>query len=156
MNNFASLTLTSLKEEVMETKKYILKISPVIVGILFLYTGLRKLWEGDLFYHTLLNSINIENQLIIDGLSLGIPIVEIITSFTLLFYPKKNIGLYISLIVLIVYNGYLINLLFFQEEIPCTCRTVLPLLGWYGHLYFTLSLVVFLIGLLQLRGLKTN
>jgi len=138
----------------METKKYILKISPVIVGILFLYTGLRKLWEGDLFYHTLLNSINIENQLIIEGLSLGIPIVEIITSYTLLFYPKKNIGLYISLIVLIVYSGYLINLLFFQEEIPCTCRTILPLLGWYGHLYFTLSLFLFLIGLLQLRGLK--
>ena len=135
----------------MGTRNYIIKILQVILGIIFLYAGLKKVWEGDLFYHTLLSTPYSESQVFAEWGSIGFPVVEILTGVFLLLFPRRLIGVLISFGLMLLYTAYLVILLFFGDGIPCTCRTVLPFLGWYGHLYFTLSCLVLTLLLLLLR-----
>jgi len=135
----------------METRSYVTKILQVILGIIFLYAGLRKVWEGDLFYHTLLNTPYLESKVFAEWGSIGVPVVEILTGIFLLLFSRKIIGVLCCFGLLLLYTVYMVTLLFFGDGIPCTCRTVLPFLGWYGHLYFTLACLVLTLLLLLLR-----
>ncbi|MDQ7918260.1 hypothetical protein RBU60_11795 [Mesonia sp. MT50] len=107
-----------------------------LLGGLFLYAGLTKLLEGDLFYHTLVNTPLFPNEKTAKIGAIIIPFVEIIVGM-LLIISKRMLGLYLALGLFGTYLIFIILLLFYNDTIPCTCRTVLPVLGWYGHLYFT-------------------
>lgn len=125
----------------MKAHAHILQLIRYIFLLLFFYAGLTKLLEGDLFYHTLVNTPLFPNEKTAKIGAIIIPFVEIIVGM-LLIISKRMLGLYLALCLFGTYLIFIILLLFYNDTIPCTCRTVLPVLGWYGHLYFTGSCLI--------------
>ena len=64
-----------------------------------------------------------------------IPVIEVVLSFLLLFEYTRLLGLYGSLIVMIIFTIYTgIVLLHFFKYIPCSCGGVISKLTWPQHL----------------------
>ncbi|MEH6679820.1 MAG: MauE/DoxX family redox-associated membrane protein [Sediminicola sp.] len=118
---------------------YLLKgIVALFIG-LFVYTGLKKIWEGGLFYSNVRNAPLFGTEMVATFAAFAIPSLELIAA-VLLFWPRTTLkGLYMALGLLTVITVYLLGLLFFGPHIPCTCRTFLPKLTWNQHLYFTVG-----------------
>jgi len=104
--------------------------------MLFIYAGLTKLLEEELLYHTIKDADILFTGSAANILASILPFIEIILGVFFLL-TKKTLIYYIALCLFSLYLVFLILLLFYNETIPCTCRTALPVLGWYGHLYFT-------------------
>lgn len=125
---------------------------------LFLYTGLIKIWEGDLFYNNVRSAPLFGSDTVASLTAWIVPTLELIVA-ALLFWPKTTLkGLYLVLGLLSVFTIYIVGLLFFSPYIPCTCRTFLPKLTWNQHLYFNIAcmlLVVMAIVLYRKTG-KTD
>lgn len=119
--------------------RYLESIMNYFLVILFLYAGLTKILEGNLFYQNLLGSPVIENDTIATLTSWLAPLLEILTSILLMSRKTRNKGFYLACFLLIIYTLYLLDLLFFSTGIPCTCRAFFQFLDWYGHLYFTIG-----------------
>jgi uncharacterized membrane protein YphA (DoxX/SURF4 family) len=130
----------------------------VLFIVLFVYAGLTKLMEGDMFYN------NIRNSPILGGktmASLGswlVPMTEL-TVALLIVWPKTRLkGLFGALGLMLLFTGYTVAILFFAPYIPCSCGGVISLFSWEQHLVFNivfLLLAVAGIGL-SLREQKMN
>lgn len=124
--------------------------------ILFVYAGLTKFLEGDLFYHNILNSPIFGSEIIAGISSWVIPIIEILAGL-LLTLPKTRIKtLYLVLGLLILYTVYLVGILYFSAGIPCTCRTFFHNLNWNQHLYFNTGCLLLVIITIFLTRKKTK
>lgn len=129
----------------MRFKQIIRLVIRYLLIILFMYAGLTKIWEDDLFYVNLVNSPVLRNQSLALIASWTVPLLEILTGVLLIIVKTVLKGFYLALFLLLVYTLYLIDLLFFSSAIPCTCRAFFQFLGWYGHLYFSIGCMFLII-----------
>jgi len=107
---------------------------------LFLYTGVAKLMEFDVFQAQLEDSPVLEPVAPI--VAWGLPIVEFIVS-VLLFVPKWRLkGLYAAFGLMMLFTGYVIALLTTSTELPCSCGGIIEQLSWQGHLICNSSLIL--------------
>lgn len=120
------------------------------ISMLFLYAGLTKLLEGDLLYYTIKDAALLPHESWASISAAIIPYLEIVFGICLLFTEKKLI-FYMALCLFGTYLFFLIHLLFYKDTVPCTCRTVLPALGWYGHLYFTGGCIILTLSAIYLK-----
>ena len=83
----------------------------------------------------------------------AIPLSEIAISLALLFESTRLLGLYASLILMIVFTIYTgIVLLHFFPYVPCSCGGVIRKLTWRQHLFLNLFYVaISAIGVVQQR-----
>ncbi|MEP7372290.1 MAG: MauE/DoxX family redox-associated membrane protein [Chitinophagaceae bacterium] len=112
--------------------------------ILFLYTGIAKLLEFDVFQEQLADSPVL--QPVAPVVAWGLPLIEFIVSI-LLFFPKYRLkGLYASFSLMALFTVYIIILLNTSAELPCSCGGIIEQLSWQGHLIFNsiLTLLAFL------------
>jgi len=119
-------------------------ITPSLVAAIFIflftYTALSKLIEHDLFRNTLSKSPLIGTHAGI--LSIALPITELMVA-ALLFFPKTKLaGLLSSLLLMLLFTGYLCYMLLFTKDLPCSCGGVLQQLSWQQHLWFNIFLTV--------------
>jgi len=123
--------------------------------ILFLYTGIAKLMEFDVFQEQLMDSPILAFAAPV--VAWGLPITEFLVSI-LLFIPKYRLtGLYSSLIMMTLFTGYVGWLLVFAPELPCSCGGILAALSWPAHLAVNIGLVVLAIaGIIMAKKLKKN
>lgn len=78
-----------------------------------------------------------------------VPFIEMLIAGLLLFHRTRKAGLFLSVILLLLFSGYvLLVMLNVFGRIPCSCGGVISKLNWEQHLVFNL---VFL--LLALLGL---
>lgn len=143
---------------VQKHKGVIVEGISILFIILFVYAGLTKLMEGDMFYN------NIRNSPILGGrtmASLGswlIPLTELSIALLIAWPKTRMIGLYGALALMLLYTGYTVAILFFAPYIPCSCGGVISLLSWEQHLVFNivfLLLVAVSIGL-SIKDQKSN
>ena len=128
------ITLSWLK------KSTIVEIIALFFVILFLYTGISKLMDFLVFQEQLAESPILAPVAPI--VAWGLPITEFIISI-LLFLPRYRLkGLYAAFVLMILFTGYVIAILSFSTELPCSCGGIIEQLSWKGHLIFNSLLIL--------------
>lgn len=67
--------------------------------------------------------------------------LEAITAIFLLWKHYQRKGLYLSLLLLLLFTCYISYLLWSGAALPCSCGGVLEQLGWRDHLIFNLIFI---------------
>ncbi|MFP8894062.1 MauE/DoxX family redox-associated membrane protein [Chryseobacterium sp. EZn1] len=124
--------------------KYLKKIIPFAVSvffvILFCYAAISKVLDFENF------QTQISASPLLNGFSQFLPYTIIIVEFLiagLLCYPKtRTTGLIGSLILMIVFTGYIALLLRTGKNLPCSCGGILEKMSWNQHLYFNMGCVI--------------
>ena len=118
----------------------IVDLIAILYCILFLYTGIAKLMdyyvaEAQIAQTPILAPLASEIAIIL-------PILEIGTALLVFFTRTRKIGLRISLLLMVTFTGYIIYILFYNKELPCTCGGVLQNMTWPQHLLFNLIFII--------------
>ncbi|MBL7760961.1 MAG: hypothetical protein JNK08_09740 [Sediminibacterium sp.] len=123
--------------------------------LLWLYTGLSKYIAFDSFKHDMYNQPFphwFENIVIA-----LLPPIEIITTLLLLFNRTIRTGLWISLILMLLFTIYAIAILAGAfAKTPCGCGGVIRSLSWQQHLVFNIVFTTLAIIALRLQNKKDN
>lgn len=124
--------------------KYLKKIIPFVVSIyfviLFCYAAISKILDFRNFQSQLRQSP------LLNGFSQFLPYTIIIVEFLiagLLCYQKtRTAGLIGSLVLMIVFTGYIALLLSTSKNLPCNCGGILEKMSWQQHFYLNIGCVV--------------
>lgn len=133
----------------MRIKCILVETVSFLLILLFAYTaisklGMRSIFEGQLVKFPILNTHAF-------FFSWGIPLTEAGTAL-LLMVPKYRIyGLYAAAILLTGFTIFLIFMLIFNPNLPCSCGGVIVLLSWKQHLFFNLFFLFLCLAALLLR-----
>lgn len=120
--------------------KSIVEIIAALFILLFVYTGVTKLVDQASFRAVISRSPLIGHWSTF--LSRALPFTEL-SAALLLFIPKtRKLGLWISLILMVVFTGYIAYMLLFSEQLPCSCGGVLQQLSWLQHLAFNFLFIL--------------
>lgn len=117
--------------------------------LLFLYTGINKLEERELFQAILSKSPLLSTYAGL--LSWIIPFSELFVS-ALLFFPVTRVsGLQWSIALMTGFTLYIAYMLLSASRLPCSCGGVLKNMSWSEHLGFN---IIFLLLSIIAFGLK--
>lgn len=78
-----------------------------------------------------------------------LPATEILITLLIFFYQTRKKGLYAASILMIMFTLYIIYMMLFYPNLPCSCGGFLTELSWPGHLVFNGSFIV--LGILAIR-----
>jgi hypothetical protein len=108
-----------------------------ILILLWVYTALSKLTDFAKFEQQMAaQNFGANASLVLVWL---LPILELITAFTLLFCTTRFFGFVLSFLLMLLFTSYIaLVLLGSFENIPCSCGGVLQQLGWQAHFWFNL------------------
>jgi putative oxidoreductase len=120
--------------------------SAAIYLLVFLYTGINKLWFHQEFQATLSRSDILSTHAIV--LSWAIPIIEIVISILLFAPPTRKSGVIASLALMTVFTIYIGYMMLFTPDLPCSCGGIISALSWPQHLFLNIFLV--LLGLISI------
>ena len=136
----------------MKQKTAIEIISSLLI-LLFVYAALNKLFEYKTFKVQLINSLFLKPFAGI--IAWLVPGIEMTISLMLTVKFTRILGLYASLILLLIFSLYISGILFSGMRLPCSCGGIIQQLSWKQHLLFNLFfLLVSLIGILLERKQK--
>eukprot|EP01035_Chromulina_nebulosa_P068815 gene68815-94305_t len=112
------------------------KSAAALLLTLFLYTACEKLAHHGAF------TASVTFSPLTGGwpslFSTAIPVAELIVAL-LLFFPRSLMaGLYSSAILLSGFTVYIVYMLAFARNLPCSCGGVISSLSWKQHLIFNL------------------
>lgn len=118
--------------------------------VLFTYAAMSKWLNMDAHLYAMRNQPF--SRLVNNFLAYALPLSEMITACLLLLTATRLIGLYLSVILLTLFTGYVaMVLLNFFGRIPCSCGGVIALLGWKEHLLFTILCLLISITAIRLH-----
>lgn len=115
--------------------------------LLFTYTALSKLSDYDKFVRLLHESPLIHKGA--DMIGWLLPVTELIVVLLLFFERTRRMGLFISLFLLVLFTVYLLYMVLFVADLPCSCGGVLRKMSWQQHVWFNLFFI--LVNLLALQ-----
>lgn len=120
---------------------------------LFTYTGVSKLIDHATFEVTLLQSPIAKNYRTI--ISSAVPGIELIIVGLLLIEKSRWIGLWSSLLLMIVFTCYIGYMILYIPNLPCSCGGILKQLSWHNHLLLnSLIIISIIISLISLNNYK--
>ncbi|MGN6195279.1 MAG: MauE/DoxX family redox-associated membrane protein [Ginsengibacter sp.] len=131
----------NIEEHPKKTRRQILFADMIsgLVLLLFLYTSISKLTDNELFKNVLTASPLLKPYAGI--ISWLIPSIEIAIAI-LLFIPRFRIkGLIASVILITLFTIYLLYMVAFTPNLPCSCGGVIKLLTWPQHIAFNVFFV---------------
>ncbi len=134
----------------MRKKKIGLEIICYLYMILYVYTGASKLMDPLVFKEQLLESPI--TAPVAGVLTYGLPILEILLGSLLVLNIQRGLALWASTALMFVFTVYVIILLIFFEDLPCSCGGIIEKLSWPWHL--VLNSVFLLLGILAIRWHK--
>ena len=121
-------------------KTFIIEIICFLFILLFTYAGLMKLMDVQKF------TVQIgQSPLLTDFAGVvawGIPITELLIAGLLAIPRLRLVGLHASFSLMVMFTAYIIAILQFSENIPCSCGGVLEAMGWTEHLIFNIGFVM--------------
>lgn len=133
-----------------------IEIITMLYIILFLYTGISKLLEYNVFEEQIATSPVLSP--IANLIAVGLPSIEFF-AVLLLTIPKWRLkGFYLSLSLMTLFTFYIISILTFSDEIPCSCGGILAQMSWSEHLAFNSIFIAMaaIAIILQKRTMKAN
>lgn len=122
--------------------------------LLFFYAGFSKFLDQDNFYNNLNNSPILGGRTIASMGVWAIPIAELIIALLLSWTRTRLNGTITAIILLFIFTGYIIGILFFSPYIPCSCGGAIGLLSWKQHLLFNIVCIV--LAALNIKLLQTQ
>lgn len=124
----------------MHAKNNVVMVISSLFILLFVYTALSKWLDFDSFKDVLAHSPLIGSLSFL--VACLIPVLELWVAALLFFPSLRRVGLYASLILMIVFTGYLVYMLLYAPELPCSCGGVLRFLSWRSHVLFNISWIL--------------
>lgn len=120
----------------MNRQLMVVVISALLV-LLFMYTGLSKLLDLDLFMR------DMNNQpfplWLVDMIVAVLPVSECILAMLLCFATTRRFALWGSAVLMLLFTLYTLLVLFHVfDRIPCGCGGVIRNLSWPEHLVFNI------------------
>ena len=115
-------------------KAIFLDIISYLFIFLFLYTGLSKILEHEVFRTALFKSPLLGNYALF--LSILVPLAELLTAIALLIPRTRRLGLYGFLVLMSIFAIYVGFMLYFRSDRPCTCGGIIKYMNWHQHFYF--------------------
>lgn len=139
----------------MKYRLYIDIIAGLLI-LLFVYTALSKL-DNYSFFQAQLNLYPFIG-LFGNALAWVIPSIELIITLLLLIPAYRTKGLMASLILLIAFTVYLLLMILYTPDLPCSCGGVIQSLTWTQHVFFNCGfiLVTFIAVLMSKRNENTK
>ncbi|MDH7459851.1 hypothetical protein QEG73_01135 [Chitinophagaceae bacterium 26-R-25] len=123
--------------------------------LLFAYTAFQKYMEHDTFLWTLERSTLLHS--LATPLSWMVPATELAVVCLLIFPSLRRIGLLCSVVLLTTFTLYIIYMLLFTPNLPCSCGGIVSYLSWKQHLVFnTIFLLLALYGWYSMRNTHTT
>jgi putative oxidoreductase len=107
---------------------------------LFIYTAISKL----LIYNTFLSDLHRSPLIgsLAGFVSIFIPLLELAAAGMVLFIQTRKWGLYLSLILMALFTGYVGYVLGMTHDRPCNCGGIIRNLSWKNHMILNTSLMV--------------
>lgn len=130
-----------------------LEIISFLFIFLFTYAALVKLMDPEKFRAEIGQSPLLTD--IAYPISLVIPATEIIIAILLVFPRLRFMGLLMSLSLMATFTIYIIIIMNFSEQVPCSCGGVLQRMKWSDHLIFNIVFVILGIIGVRLQYIKT-
>jgi len=132
----------------MFTQAKVVEVISSLFILLFVYAAFSK-WldlssfEVALSKSPLIGSFSLVIAWVLPALETGVAV--------LLFFPATRFaGLGASLLLMLVFSGYILYMLLYSVHLPCSCGGVIKELSWRAHLFFNLFWIVLAItGLIQ-------
>jgi uncharacterized membrane protein YphA (DoxX/SURF4 family) len=112
----------------------------VIYIILFLYTGISKIIDYPTFKEQIAQSplLGPFSKMV----AILVPLIEF-TIVILLTVPRWRLkGFYASIVLMTIFTIYIISILSFSKEIPCSCGGIISELSWGQHIFFNSIFIV--------------
>jgi len=126
------------------------EVISIIYVVLFAFTGITKLMEGDRFFNNLNNSPILPDIVEVSYvLSWGVPMLETVTALLIAIPRTRLKGLYGALGLMILFSFYVSGIAFFSPYTPCSCGGIITLLSWPQHLVLNIGLII--LALLAIR-----
>lgn len=69
-----------------------------------------------------------------------LPLAELLIAMLLIFETTRLFGLYASLVLLLIFTGYLLYMILTLSHLPCSCGGVISKMSWRMHLIFNAAL----------------
>ncbi len=117
----------------------VIPIASSLLIVLFAYTATSKLNEYSAFAQTISESPLIHNGA--DTIAWLLPATELIVVLLLFFERTRRAGLYASLLLLVLFTLYLLYMVLFVADLPCSCGGVLRKMSWQQHVWFNLFFI---------------
>ena len=108
--------------------------------LLFVYAAVSKLLDFDDFAVQLKKSPVLAPNA--DWIVWIVPSSELLVSILLVIPKFTLLGLYSFFSLMVGFTTYIILVLHFTENIPCSCGGILESLGWTEHIVFNLFFIV--------------
>jgi len=112
----------------------IVEIIAFLFIILFLYTGISKWLEYDVAREQIATTPILAPMAGV--IIIVLPLLEILTALLLFIPSTRRKGLTLSLALMILFTGYVLYILNYNKELPCTCGGILQEMSWDQHLIF--------------------
>jgi len=143
---------------IVKSKQTYIQLIASLLAALFVYTGINKMWDYDVFRSQLGRSPFIES--FAGFVSATLPSFELVIATLLCIPPVKSkisaiskpirhvfdrlpaarlIGLYFSFGLMFLFTGYIYIMLKYAYDLPCSCGGALAALSWRDHLVFNIS-----------------
>lgn len=71
-----------------------------------------------------------------------VPTIELVIVAMLTIMRTRKMGLYASLILMIIFTGYIAGMLLSGTHLPCSCGGVINGLSWGQHLMFNIFFIL--------------
>ena len=118
--------------------------------LLFTYTAVSKWLNMEAHLYAIRNQPF--SRPVNDFLAHALPVTEIITVILLVIHTSRLWGLYLSLLLMFLFTGYVLAILLgLFGRIPCSCGGVIKLLGWKEHLVFNIFFLAISIAAIRLH-----
>lgn len=108
--------------------------------LLFVYAATTKLLDYENFQVQLGQSPLVST--FAGWLSWLVPLTELVLAGMLAFARTRNIALYGSYILMVMFSAYIFIMLNYASYVPCSCGGVLEKMTWTAHLFFNLGFVL--------------
>lgn len=136
------------------TKKIPWLVSLLFI-LLFVYAAVSKLLDFETFQIQLGQTTLLRP--VADWLPWAVVVTELLVASLLCFVKTRLLGLYMSLFLMILFTVYIVIILSFVANVPCSCGGVLQAMGWKDHLIFNgFLMVIAFIGILIQRKQEYN
>lgn len=111
-----------------------------LYAVLFLYTGITKLTEYEIFRENVAESPILAP--IATPIAWGLPWMEFAITMMILIPRWRLKGLYATLILMVAFTAYIICILLFDKNLPCSCGGIIEQLSWTQHLVFNIAFIL--------------
>jgi uncharacterized membrane protein YphA (DoxX/SURF4 family) len=118
-------------------------------AVLFLYTGISKLIDYDVFRENIADSPILAT--FATPIAWGLPWIEFLVTAMMIIPRWRLKGLYASLALMLAFTAYIVAILLFDEHLPCSCGGILQQLSWPQHIVLNLVFIILAIGGITLQ-----